>query len=169
MIKGTEKVFDKDLQVSYYSIEIPLYHQYVGLFTNQEYFSKFCKHIGLDFDEVNMAGIAIQGSTEEGHHCFYMFVPENSPFEVLAHESYHMTSMIMDLVGILHDPNNDEACAYLNGHIAGCVADAVADSEKETAKKLAAKKAKAPTRRVKKTPAKTAPKAKPKTPKKTKK
>lgn len=37
---------------------------------------------------------------------------------IISHEVYHITSFIADRVGVLHDPDNDEPMAYLNGWIA---------------------------------------------------
>lgn len=38
---------------------------------------------------------------------------------IIPHEALHVTSIIMDLVGIRFDRHNDEPIAYLIGHISG--------------------------------------------------
>ena len=53
---------------------------------------------------------------ETNRSCQLHFIPTLNG--ITAHEALHVTSVIMDLVGIRFDRNNDEPIAYLVGHIA---------------------------------------------------
>lgn len=65
---------------------------------------------------------AIEGNYK-GHMGYHVVLNFDHSFAdmtygTVSHEAYHITSFIADKVGILHDPDNDEAMAYLNGWIA---------------------------------------------------
>jgi len=71
------------------------------------------------------AGLAYQRNHEKGHKDWWVIFNYNPKkkinIDTIAHESLHITRMILDSRGVVFDPNNDEPFAYMTGWIAQAI------------------------------------------------
>lgn len=71
------------------------------------------------------AGLAYQRHHEKGYKDWWVIFNYNPKkkinIDTIAHESLHITRMILDSRGVLFDPNNDEPFAYMVGWVASAI------------------------------------------------
>jgi len=137
----------KGPKAQHYVFPVPIYNQEVSVFTSEKEFVTFAKETGLDFNPKAIDGYALKGLDPDGLPIFILYIPFRDGkvnWEVVCHECYHMTTMIMDLVGIKADPDNDEPGAYLIGYMVSNIQHIFETEEAERkAKASAARKARA--------------------------
>lgn len=77
-------------------------------------------------DDEDNAAISFRG-TERGPKMYFMFLKDThvNDFAVVAHESLHITNMILQDVCVIPSFENDEAQAYLLSHVVGIVLETI--------------------------------------------
>ena len=112
-------------------IQIPIYRGELGLIVSDKI--DYIKNIIPEFETDDLFAHSYYHN-HDGNESFTMILNYNhSDVEIkmgtIAHESYHLVSMILDSRGVALDFNNDEPGAYLMEWIFNTIMDWLASNE----------------------------------------
>lgn len=96
-------------------LEIPLYHSDL-IICQADDLKEFEEKYELE-DLNGFSAVVFERITKKGYLKHYMCFNKNVTPSVIAHEAFHVTSLVFQSAGIIPDADNDEPQAYLLGWI----------------------------------------------------